>query len=292
MNAPTEEGFSAQALWEMRRHSWTHNTPHGVTIDKLFMAHALQVRETPLERGYVDELMQLYAMGEQLDPIMVAKIVAPEVTPSDAHPVDTLTPGGFFVVDGFHRLQAQLDLERRTGAHLRKPRKRVLCRVMSVTPREALAMAAFANATHGRPLERQERHHLLGAFLANGFHHNPDGSVMSSREIHAALKVPETDRTIRKWLKNHYPTYLAELKQAHGQWDGEEDDKVSPEDRQRIAALKRRKEVLNAMGKTLADVVRHRLELPDLRLLEAHTRKLLSATESELRKLGVGKGTR
>lgn len=273
--------------WDMQRRLWQHTDPKAVPLAKLTMAHALQVRSTPLERSYVDDLMRIYQSeeGVEVDALLVARIVAPAQAPHDRHPVDSLTPGALYVVDGFHRLQALLDIEVRAGGRHGSRQGSARCRVLDVTPRQALMMAASANAKHGRPLDDQDRHHILGAFLANGFHRNADGSVMSSRDIHAALRIKETDRTVRNWLKTHYSAYLAELKASHGQWNEEDDEARTPDDRQRIAALKRRKEALDAIGKTLADVARHRLDTPDLRQLQAHAEKLARAAGRELHRL-------
>jgi hypothetical protein len=141
-----------------------------------------QIRKK-LDAGAVRRYREMAAAGKVAPPIKIARI-------RRRH----------YLLDGWHRMEA--------GA-LTTAGDDVLTLVADMTDKEARWVAAEANTGHGVPLKTGEIRGLFGAFIKSGQHKKPGGTLMSYREMGAALGKPHT--TIRNWVKRDFPRLFRSL---------------------------------------------------------------------------------
>ena len=103
--------------------------------------------------------------------------------------------GALFLVDGWHRHAAATSLN--LGA--------IDAVITPMTRSEALRAAALANNTHGAPLKPKERREAFRLFVKGKGHKNPDGSLMSYRDIATALGGHVGHTTIYGWMEKDFP---------------------------------------------------------------------------------------
>lgn len=153
-----------------------------VHIGSILRDPRFQVRKK-LDRGTIERYAKVYASGNPMPPVEVAKLK------------DSL-----LLLEGWHRLAA---LER-NGC------KEVDVIVHEVTERDAYWMAAQANLTHGLPLKSGEIREVFRKYIKARKHRNKDGSLQSYREIAQDLGGLRAYTTIRNWMERDFPRIFEE----------------------------------------------------------------------------------
>lgn len=153
-----------------------------VPLGAIIKHKPFQIRKR-LDAGAIRRYREMTAAGMVAPPIKVA-----------------LIRGGHYLLDGWHRMEA--------GA-LTTAGDDVWALVAPMTDKQARWVAADANTGHGVPLKASEIRGLFGAFIRSGQHKKADGTLMSYRELGAALGKPHT--TIRNWVERDFPALFRSL---------------------------------------------------------------------------------
>jgi hypothetical protein len=111
--------------------------------------------------------------------------------------------GSLQLVDGFHRYEAAERARRRDI-------KAVVLEAEGRTRAEVLWMAVEANRRNGVPIGRAERRVVFRRFVEAGQNRNPDGSLMSSREVVRALQFG-SHQSVLTWMQMDFPKVHAEM---------------------------------------------------------------------------------
>lgn len=160
-------------------------TSDDVTVlhtDSILRDPRFQVRGR-LDEGIIDRYSKVFASGNEMPPIEVAKV-------NDS----------YVLLKGWHRMAA-LD---------KLGRKHVSAKIHNVGEREALWIAASANLKHGLPLKSTELREVFRKYIRARKHRNPDGALRSYREIASDLGGIKTHTTVRNWMRKDFPRIFAE----------------------------------------------------------------------------------
>lgn len=153
-----------------------------VPLGTIIKHKPFQIRKR-LDAGAIRRYREMTTAGMVAPPIKVA-----------------LIRGRHYLLDGWHRMEA--------GA-LTTAGDDVWALVAPMTDKQARWVAADANTGHGVPLKAGEIRGLFGAFIKSGRNKKADGTLMSYRELGAALGKPHT--TIRNWVERDFPVLFRSL---------------------------------------------------------------------------------
>lgn len=156
----------------------TATTITTVNLKDIVLQARFQVR-AKLDLGIVKRYASAYKQGEELPPLIVAKVNKALV-----------------LVDGWHRLGALRSL----GSMLVDVEI-----VECASERDALWLAAKANLTHGLPLKAKEVRHVFRAYVHSRQHYASKGRLKSYRDIASDLGGVVSYNTIRNWMQKDYP---------------------------------------------------------------------------------------
>ena len=150
-----------------------------------------QVRES-LNATRVKHYRSVYKSGAPMPPVELADI-----------------KGTLYLVDGWHRCEAQTELG---WTHIEAT-------ITTMTRKLAEWRAAAANLAHGESYKKTERRAAFGKFISTGQHKLPKGKHMSYREMAVAFGGDPSHVTIRTWVKTDHPTVFRALeKNRGGEW--------------------------------------------------------------------------
>lgn len=111
-----------------------------------------------------------------------------------------LPDGRTILIDGFHRVAAARDV-----GHTR-----LRAETIATTAEIAPWLAVEANIRNGVPIPRRQKREVFKRFVQAGQNRLPDGSLMSSRAIAAALRVG-SHSSMLNWMKQHFPSTYREM---------------------------------------------------------------------------------
>jgi hypothetical protein len=152
-----------------------------ISIDQLVLDPSFQVRNK-LDEKATRQYREMYRFGRDLDPIRVAEV-----------------EGMWILIDGWHRVDALRQLDRRHVDAMIEPMSRV----------DALWEASIANVKHGVRLSKAEHVNVFNNYVETGRHVKRRGAsgirYKSYREIADELPGGRSYGTIRNWMKEHHP---------------------------------------------------------------------------------------
>ncbi|AYJ86692.1 hypothetical protein D3Y57_12895 [Sphingomonas paeninsulae] len=146
-------------------------------------------------RRYADDM----AKGDTFPSIQVAKVKR-----------------SYYVVDGFHRLEAARSLGHQT----------IVADVSTMTQTEATMFAINSNRTHGLTPKPADKRRSFSLYVATGLHLLPNGRLKSSRMIADELSNLVSHTSVRKYLKAE-GVHVADLHDddtEYKAWDHGQDD--------------------------------------------------------------------
>lgn len=149
-----------------------------------------QVREK-LNATRVKHYRSVYKSGAPMPPIELADI-----------------NGTLYLIDGWHRSEAQTDLGR---THFEAT-------ITPMTKNEAKWRAASANLTHGESYKKPERRKAFNVFITTKQNKGRGGKLMSYREMAVAFGGDPSHVTIRTWVKADHPALFKALEKNRGEW--------------------------------------------------------------------------
>jgi uncharacterized ParB-like nuclease family protein len=178
------------------------NAPHQWTQTPLSIA-TIRVERELQGRVKTDEAtVRLYtadmAKGDTFPSIQVAKVKR-----------------SYYVVDGFHRLEAARRLGHQT----------IVADVSAMTQIEATMLAINSNRSHGLRPKPADKRRTFGLYVAAGQHLLPNGQLKSYRTISEELNNLISHTSVRKYLKDegvHVESYDDE--NEYKAWDHLQDD--------------------------------------------------------------------
>jgi ParB-like nuclease domain len=152
-----------------------------IQIDQLVLDPAFQVRNKLNDKA-IRQYREQYRFERELDPIRVAEV-----------------EGMWILIDGWHRVTALRQLERRY----------VDAEIEPMSRNDALWAASTANTKHGVQLSRTEHINVFNNYIATGRHIKRKGPTgvryKSYREIAEELPLGRSHVTIYNWMKEHHP---------------------------------------------------------------------------------------
>lgn len=156
-----------------------------VEISAIVQRTDWQVREKINDR-LVRDYVTHYVHGANMPPVRLANV-----------------NGALVLIDGWHRLRAQRQLNRSS----------VAATVEEMTEAEAQWQAALANNANGLRLKRSERRNVFEVYMKTG-RYRRGRSVKSYREIARDLGGLATKSTIENWMKSGHPKIAARMASA------------------------------------------------------------------------------
>lgn len=112
-------------------------------------------------------------------------------------------PGGrIILLDGFHRVEAA------NRAHLH----RIRADAVDATAASAAWIAVERNLQHGVPIPRSQAAEVFRRFINAERNRLEDGTLMSYRELSAALHGLRSHERLRQWMHREFPKIAAEMR--------------------------------------------------------------------------------
>jgi len=169
-----------------------------------------QVREK-LNASRVKDYRGIYKAGASMPPIELADI-----------------KGTLYLVDGWHRYEAQAELG---WTHFEAT-------ITPMTKNDARARAAMANLTHGESYKKPERRKAFRVFIETKQNKARGGKLMSYRDMARAFGGGASHVTIRNWVKADHPALFKALEKGRsGDWSPDMlEHKAGPTEEQRDMA--------------------------------------------------------
>lgn len=121
--------------------------------------------------------------------------------------------GTLYLIDGWHRCEAQIELGWSYFEAIIKP----------MSKNEAQWKAASANLTHGESYKKPERKKAFNVFISTKQNKAGGGKLMSYREMALAFGGDPSHVTIRNWVKVDHPLLFKALEKHRdkGTWSAD-----------------------------------------------------------------------
>ena len=159
-----------------------------VAVGDIVVRPEWQVRDS-FDRKLMYDYATRYAYGEDMPPIQLARV-----------------NGALILMDGAHRLAAQVVMKRET----------VDATVTDLSEDEARWRAAMANTKHGAQLTKQsEKWRIVKLYIAQGRHRKGRG-VKSYRDWCKDMEGLVAKSALHRWLTKHHPKIAARMANPKG----------------------------------------------------------------------------
>lgn len=173
-------------------------TTRKVLLKDIMRVPEYQVRAR-VKPSWVNTLATKYKGDHDVDPIQLAQV-----------------KGSLLLIDGWHRLTALQQLNRRE----------VLAVITTTDEAGARWMAARANLKHGLPLEKkQEKRNVFNAYMKARQYWKSPKHLKSYAEITADLECAVDRSTVYRWMRKSYPEIAAMMSKGDDDtpsFDGEQ----------------------------------------------------------------------